>query len=415
MPFLKRRLAGLCAMLLVVGCEGRDRTNPLDPQNDLTAGRPDWLRAVADHRSVELEWRSAPPRGFRAWEIFRSAGDAPDFELLSRRTDWQETSYRDTGLVNGRVLRYRLDLVFEDGAALALPEKEATPGAAVVWVLENASLGLVRCAPDARQVRSRSGSYGLLMDLQAAPDGSAVWAVDYYLGELVRFDAAGARIMSVPIPGPYRLAVSHVDSIVWVGTWSGGSISEVVAFDFAGRELSRFLLDVGLRDLAVHPLDGACFVAGGPGGGIRRLALGQAPLEGADGDTILMVAVAAGGVVWGGNPVGGGIHSYDLETLSLLAAGDRELVPQCFAADRNGYLWVVSADDRILVIDGGVNVRLEWPGLGPTSAIGVEPETGVLWLAQPSASRVVRFDPRDESSRALPLYQPFNLAIGIQR
>ncbi len=415
MAILIRATCVVLIALFLIGCEGRDRTNPLDPLNGETDGRPDWLVAVADHRAVDLTWESVPPRGFESYEIYRAGEGAGPLDLVTRIGSLRTTTYRDTGLVNDHDLQYRLDVRLTDGSVVSLPEKVARPGAAAVWVLEAASSGLVRAAPDARHLRLRTGTFGLLFDLEVPEEGGDVWAVDYYVGVLVRYDVTGKQRSAVDVSLPYRVAVDSADSLVWVGSWSGGVTSEVIVFDFGGAERARFALAAQVQDLDVDPTTGACFVAGGPLGGVTRLAIGEEPTTGAADKTVMILTVDPGRRVWTGNPISGGVAAYDTDSLSELPPPAEVDRPQCMALGEDGHLWVADRSGRILELDGAGSLQRELESFGSVTSISVEPGTQALWLAQSAKNRILRVHPDSpDETTALAVFQPFRVAIGAQ-
>ena len=76
MPALRSRSASrsaalaLLALLALAGCEGRLRTNPLDPENPQTGGGPLGFVALGDNAVVHLQWSGVPSNvqiaGFRS-------------------------------------------------------------------------------------------------------------------------------------------------------------------------------------------------------------------------------------------------------------------------------------------------------------------------------------------------------------
>jgi hypothetical protein len=403
----------VAAVLILTGCDGREHLNPLDPLNDETGGRPDWLRAVADDRAVDLSWESAPPVGLVAYELYR-AGPGQSFFRIARLESPFSTSFRDTGLANGVAVSYRLDLSLEGGRFVPLPAKTATPGAVVPWVLETASFGLVKCTPDARHVRLRSGSDGLLFDAATVRSGSEVWAADFYAGQAVHFDAQGDRLGDFSVEIPFRIAADPVRSIIWVGSWMLGVTPALIAFDEEGNRLAHYDFAGELRDVAVDTTSGACFVAGGTGRTLVRAARGETLVVHETADSLMMVAVDPGRRVWVGAPFSGRVIAFDPLTLTELVATDAVASPQAMTATPDGRLWVVDGAERLVCLDADANVVCSLGGRGSATSIGWDPEAEAIWLAQPGLNRVLRLLAADESVTVLPLFQPFHVALGVR-
>jgi len=55
------------------GCSGRKRTNPLDPENPQTEGRPIGLRILSDGNRVQLSWDRVEIPGITGYQVYRKA------------------------------------------------------------------------------------------------------------------------------------------------------------------------------------------------------------------------------------------------------------------------------------------------------------------------------------------------------
>jgi sugar lactone lactonase YvrE len=405
----------LGAVGLIVACDGRDRTNPLDPLNDATNGSPDVLRAIADNGAVDLSWVAVPPVGFAAYELYRSEAGGP-FELVRRTNDVHDLTHRDGTRVNNRILRYRLDVVLDDSERVSLPEKEATPGASLPWVLENAPFGAVRLSPDGRTSRARSQTFGVLFD--ADLDGAGgLWAVDYFGSELVHLDRQGEILMRVPVDAPYRVALDVTRSRAWVASWRTGLDPVLFAFDSQGREVARFSPSGEARDLAVDRVTGACYLALGRGGGIARAEVGSALVVFAPEVTPMMLARVGPNLV-AGDPIERRLHAYDAATLVEAA---RDTVPAGIGAlasltppsgGGDPVLWVADARGTLTKRLSDLTVVSSHPGVGNPTGLAIDPDNGALWLTLPSEGRIVRLDMGSGGTRTLALSEPFQVVVG---
>jgi sugar lactone lactonase YvrE len=411
-PRFDARAGALIVICIAAACDGRDRANPLDPRNEETRGRPDWLRAVADDRAVDLSWRSAPPIGLVAYVMNRSTADGV-FVEFARIEDPLTTALRDSGRTNGVPHRYRLDIVIDDGETIGLPEKSATPGAVVVWALENAPRGLVRASPDARDVRFRGGPSGIPFDAECLPDGSAVWVADYFGGVVAPFDRDGARTGGFRVEYPFRVAVDPVRSRVWVGSYLPDRGSTLRAFDFAGGMQGEFPIAGEILDLAVDVLDGACFVARGAGRGVARAAVGDTVRSGGGDVYAVALAVDSGDRVWVADPLNRAIHALDVESLEALVTIDGLEPPRAITLDSDRHLWAATGSDAILRLAPEGTIARALAGHGSVAAVAWDGEVGALWLAQIAQNRLLRLVVADESVSAVALFQPFHVTVGL--
>lgn len=403
-------VACLAFLVLLAGCDERDRTNPLDPRNDQTGGAPDWLRAVAGNGAVTLEWEEAPADGFDAFELFRRR-DGEIFSRIHRTEEASAATFRDSTVANASDYTYRLDVVLTNEARVSLPQKTATPGSAVPWIVESGSFGLLLYSPDGRSARLRTGTGSGHFDIAVAADGATLWAADYFGNQLHRFDDTGALLASIPVALPFRLAVDRVREVVWAASWRVGNDPTLIAFDFDGKELGRFRLREEARDLVVDEGSGACYVALGRGEGVARAVVGDTLRESGTSETIMMLALAPGSRLYGGDPLAGGVFGYDLDSLRVVAEALDVSSPQSMTV-ADGSVWVVDGRERIVRLDADLGLVDALEGVGLATGVALDEETSTLWLALPEADRVVRLTTDGEVVTRIPLYQPFGVAIG---
>lgn len=403
-------VAGALAVLVLTGCDERDRTNPLDPANPDTGGIPDWLRATADHRAVDLRWEAPPADGLDRIEVLRSIEGGPPVPVLSTENP-SITSFRDSTVTNGDSLAYRLDLVRVDGSRLSLPEKSATPGPTVPWILTNTPFGLVRATPDARGTRLRGGTTGTLFDAQTTPDGSELWAIDFYGDALVHFTAAGEVLSRIIVDLPYRMALDAEREVVWTGTWALGLQPVVRAFRTDGTPLERFDLTGEIRDLTVDPATGACYVARGTAGGVTRLAVGESPLQSDVDDTVMLVGITGGGQVVAVNPIDDELHLLAATDLAFLSVRTLDETPLAVITAEVG-IWVAEGAAAITRRDESLDVAETLDGEASVVDLALDRSTRSLWVAAPGAGRVTRIDVDSGVRTTLPLFEPFRVTVG---
>lgn len=403
-------IALAAGLLHLSACDERDRTNPLDPMNEETQGTPDWLRAVAENGAVELSWRAAPPNGFDAFEVFRESEASPA-ALIARVENPASIVYTDSAVENAREYTYRLDVVLDDRSRVALPEKLAMPGSAVPWVVESGAFGLLRFTPDGRNARTRTGSGGGHFDVVSAPDGSTVWAADYFGGQVQQYDTSGALLSTIGVSLPFRMAVDFSHEVVWAASWAVGSDPTLYAFELDGDEVGRFPLREEARDLVVSETTGACYVALGRGGGVARASVGDTLRASETSETVMMLALVDGDRLYGGDPLEGGVYGYDLETLAIDVTSPEITSPQSMT-DGAGCVWVADGSARIVCLDRDLNVTQTLDGVGLVSGMDTDEETATLWLALPNAGRVFRMSTSGEILTTIALFQPFGVSIG---
>ncbi len=407
-----RRGRALCPALAlalaisIAGCDDRERTNPLDPGNPDTSGRPDVLRARADDAAVDVSWAALPTEGLTRFELWRAVDEA-DFALLSE-LETSVTAARDTDLVNGLTVRYELRLRLDGGDVIALPEKPATPGPAVPWVLENAPFGLVRTTPDGRALRFRTGAPSPYFDVEVT-HGDAVWVADFYGDEILRLDRDGEIMERRRVDLPYRIAPTSND-VVWVGSWYPGRTPDLIATDAGGIELT-LEASPEVRDLVADPVRDRVLVALGVNHGV-----GVADVD-ADSVTVLdasfsgMMLARVGETLIVGDSVDHELIAVDLATSTITARRSVIDGPLAMCADGDG-AWVVEGRETIRRRATDLSITDTVSGVGAATSIAVDRSTGALFVAVPEAGRLYRLDPASGDQRKVSLAEPFRVVVG---
>lgn len=407
-----RAVVWTLALLLLVGCDEREPVNPLDPDNPDTGGRPDWLDAIADNEAVDLTWRTPPPDGFARFELLR-APRGGTYTLVDSIMDPSVTAFRDSNLVNGAPLDYRLDLLLDGGSRVMLPSKAVTPGAAVPWILENVPIGLVRATPDARRLRVRTGSFNGYFDVVTNATGDSVWAADYVGDDVEVFDLHGLRARRTAVSLPYRIGVDTSTGVLWVGSWRFGTNPSLIAIDRGDRELARFTLDEEVRDIVVDPITGTCYAAQGRGGGVAVASVGDTLRVLARERSVMMLAIDPGALVFAADPFDWRILSIDVATDSILAEVSTDSSPQAIHFSE-GSLWVAQSTGLVELDAATLMETRRLDAVGEVTSLVRDTEADALWATLPIASRVVRISLADDERTVLSLFQPFAIALGLQ-
>ena len=150
---MRSRLALLVALgCLVAGCSNRDHSNPFDPANPQTRGRPVGFAALAGNQLVMLQWQPTGGAGVLGFELSRRLHPESSYVQISDLLPTSASQFNDFGLINGVEHSYRLYYVLATGLAGSPAEDAATPGPLRPWVTDFSGHALLRLTPDNRHV-----------------------------------------------------------------------------------------------------------------------------------------------------------------------------------------------------------------------------------------------------------------------
>lgn len=390
-----RSLLILAAALSLAGCSQRERTNPLDPSNPATGGRPSGFNAIAGFASVRLRWDAVTGLGVDGFQLYRLAPGDSLWRELGGPLPPEASQFLDSGLANGQRIGYRLDFRVGGSPAGRPAEDVATPGPLRPWVADPGAAAIVRLSPDGRDIAQRELRFGSIGRIAVDPVDGHLWASASSAGLVWLLDPYSLAANSIPgLSSPDALAIGPFDQTVWVCDRGGG----VSHFRRDGSSASPGRL-APLDDpvaIAVCAADASVWVVERGGDRVRHYSATGVPLGAAFLDSPSRVAVDSltrvayvtsyeRGRLWRISESGQVIDS------TQVASG-----PIGIAIDRpRGRVWV--ADDRgarVLALGlADLATELTVTGIGAPYDLAVERRTGEVWVVSRSSGAVVRIAP----------------------
>lgn len=382
-------LLGILAASLL-GCEGRDRTNPFDPLNPHTEGHPAVLNAVAGDSRVELRWSlddvDAPvqvralrdTRG-KSDELFTDAGRGSGYFL-------------DTGVENGTTFSYVLELLTPGGDWLRSAPELATPGPAEPWVGDAQGRGVGRLSPDGRDLLFRVQDVYEVLDIQIYPDGTP-WMADWGTGRVLHLDHDGRILASWVLPGANALAIDQVSADIWVGSFT---LQQVSLYSRDGR-IAWSDSTVG----AVEDLEPGRFPQGGVwvasrSAGVTRIYGQRVQNLWPDFDWPVSLTRDSSGGVWVIDRGSRRVSRIDGDTGEVAPSTAELIDPRDGTIDGAGGLWVADPGRGGLCHLDASGDETGFLAIGAVSAVTLDPEDGRLWAVFRDEGRVSVYDTAGE-------------------
>ncbi|MCH7528471.1 MAG: hypothetical protein IH972_02845 [Candidatus Marinimicrobia bacterium] len=267
---MRSAIAVALALLLATDCTERERANPLDPDNPITAGAPVGLKVVTNRDSAWVEWTPFDVDSLAGYQVYRwtpekgpaaygpplspAANHFQEFNLdydqkyyyavkAITQTDTSAISAPDSailGLHNFWIADYSNSVVKRvtyDGSHLIGQVYIDSPVALAAeqsgsrfWVVDYWERA-VRIVNRNLQVVMTISPGGWPIDLALSSDGQQAYILQLNPDTIVVVDQQGTTLGGLIVPGDLgsysRLALDEVDSLLWLA-WRQSSGRELI-------------------------------------------------------------------------------------------------------------------------------------------------------------------------------------------
>ena len=410
---MRPRAALLIAAVLIPGCSQREHSNPFDPANPDTRGRPPGFEALAGSSTVDLRWRLPGAESDVAFQVWRRVAGEADYRPVSVVLPGTVTSYSDFGLVEGVRVDYRLYYVFSGSPGGIPAEDYATPSPRRPYVTELDRPSVDRLTADGRHVRDAAtdvfGPTFLAFDRSRA----TLWASDTFDGSVRAYSTTLAlRGSIVGLTEPASLALDSLRGDLWV---CDQARSAVYHYDTDGAprdpvEIDNLELPSGI---ALDAADGSIWVCERTGNRVRRFLRSGTPSGVVAVDAPSRIAVdSTTRDAW--------VTSFDARRLvHVLYSGavDDTLPlqgPIGVAVDwRRGRIWVADARaGEVVALRRSGLIEFKVGGLSSVGEVAVDLASGECWAAARGINAVVRITPTGSLAGTIGgLSNPYHLVV----
>ena len=241
------------------GCSGRKRTNPLDPENPQTEGRPIGLRILSDGNRVQLSWDRVEIPGITGYQVYRKAvHEASAVTAGLVRGNLPEFS--ESGLPMGVRQDYWVQACHESGYMSPLSDSVTIiPGPYNFWVVDVYLGQLFRLTYDGMHVLARSHEALWAVSMAVDPAHGRIYAVDYIPGRVIQMSVSGEMLRIYEgFERPSLLAIDPEAGEIWVAEGAGTRITRL---DTLGNGIGSFTGFSHIRDMAWSGQRGRFWIA----------------------------------------------------------------------------------------------------------------------------------------------------------
>lgn len=407
-----RRLLAFLAAVAIAGCADRPRSNPFDPANPSTRGRPAGFVAIADRDRVRLRWKVSSAGAGVAYQLYRRPPGSAAFQPLGPVLPEAQTLYDDLGVATGARYDYRLYYVLS-GSLSGLPAEDwAIPGPQRVWFADLLNGTLVRLSADGHRVASTStGFWG---PTQVAFDGRhrRVWVSDTYTGQVVSVEADGtSQVRITGLTEPVTIAIDSLRDRMWVCDQARDAVFQY-RLDGIPRVPMSLAVDTPIG-VAFDPNDGSVWVCERGGNRVRRFSGSGTPFGSIDLTAPSRVAVdSLTGDAWVTSFEGSA--AFRISPAGALADTVALAGPIGVAVDaRNGRIWVADAiAGAVVALRRSGLEEFRVTGLPAVRELAVDVASGECYATVPGSRSVTRIAPSGAViGGTAGLGEPYGIAI----
>ncbi len=162
-------------IILLAGCENRERLNPLDPENEYTQGAPTGLWLLSHRDSVQINWNGFDVDHMAGYEIYRGEGDLELIDVITA----DQTTYVDTGVEYYQEYTYAIRAKTEFSQSNLSQEKKVIPGPWNAVVADMYNFHIRNISFDGRTI-TQEKRFNSPRAMVTDPNSNQMYVADYF-------------------------------------------------------------------------------------------------------------------------------------------------------------------------------------------------------------------------------------------
>lgn len=385
---------GIIALFLV-HCESRERSNPLDPQNPNTSGKPVGLSLISEDHTITLSWEIIPIEGLDGYRIYRQVSDETSYNVIAF-VDNTVTTFKDQNRVYGAKHSYKVSVLTDWYESPLSDALTITPGPNYAWISDLSAGQVVRLTHDLQHVLQRVGNVYFPTIIAVNPKKGSAWVVDSVYDNIKEVSSRGEILTVIEEMSDISdIAIDYNNEYIWVATEDEGKVAK---YTFEG-DILFMKKDIEYPSkLAVDMNTADCYVVDQRNKEILKIDHfgGFVELLPIDIETPKDITVNKNnGHVW----IAGGayVHKYKPATQELIttAIGELENAMVLAVNDTSGQCWVVDQGDNyfegsVVLLSDQCDVERRWTDLAFPYAISLDYYNQISIVLQSGSSSLTR-------------------------
>ncbi len=408
----------LCVTVVVPlynGCTDRNRSNPVDPENPITHGRPTGLQLTAIRDTVTLSWDRVRVDDLTGIRVYRKKAPADEFEKYAVLNPGA-TGYVDNSVNFGVEYNYQITAFGRDFESAPSKTIIAEPGPTFSFVANNHAGVLTKLTHDTRHVLKQTVGFLAVVDVEPCKKTGNVWIIDLFsqnIGSVIRMDSNGKTLSPIiELRSPRALAIDETTGDVWVVDRND---SLVVKYNLEGQELFTAQGFVRPIAAAVDQSSGACWVGDSGADVVIKLSRDGTSrhVSTVDFQQIRSVAVdSSDGNLWISDA--SGVQKLAASGDFLFRVENVFTEPHKLVVDnRDGSVWVANWNpSSIIKLDSGGTKLFQIDGFANPEDLAVNCFDGSSLIADTENNRVVKILSDGSEVRTVQKI-PAVIAVGI--
>ncbi|MFQ5603507.1 MAG: hypothetical protein ACE5HS_09595 [bacterium] len=246
--------------ILFIACTDRDRTNPLDPKNPETLGRPTGVTVISNLDTVKLSWNFISLNDLVGYRIYRKAQLQQPFQPIELVAS-EKTTFLDLDVDFDVDYTYKITAVGNDYESPPSDSVKIAPGPTYNWAGNNLASQLIKLTHDARhQIITRTGFFPIV-DIEVNSKRREVWVIenlDEEIGNAIRVTSGGEVLRPfVEFTSPVDAALDLNSGALWVADEIASQVAKV---DSIGQNLFTIVDFLAPVAVSVDQNSGDCWV-----------------------------------------------------------------------------------------------------------------------------------------------------------
>lgn len=260
---ISRRLIFFLIFILIpfwyFSCVERDRSNPLDPKNPDTEGKPKGLKIYSELDKVFLSWKPVELSDIVGYQIYRREALDEDFIPIHMTTE-DSTSYVDQNIQFEKKYIYRITVFGEDFESAPSDSVSIIPGPTSFWLGDVYSRQIIKLTHDCAHEILRISVDGYPWSIGLDEKTNNLWFTDIFMSRLMRLNLDNfdySFVSDFSAGQLIKLKIDNTRDKIWIADSRNGTV-EVV--NMAGSRVQQITGFSNIRDLDVFERNGVCWV-----------------------------------------------------------------------------------------------------------------------------------------------------------
>ena len=265
------RFAGLaCVFLLFLHCSNRDRSNPLDPNNPETRGRPTGLQIVSDRHIVTLSWDNIDLSGMSGYRIYRRTKENPLFENIGTAESNESTFIENIPYDQETV--YKISAQTSSRYESPLSDSvSVTAGPCNYWIVDYYQGSVVHLTYDCLHQFTRFDYFIYPVAITADSTTRSAYFLEEVFGYIWKTSPDGTiALWQHGLIHPTDIEFDNERRILWVCNNYG---REIVRFDMDKNDLGTTTGFGEITNICLSENDGGCWVVDAKNESVIHLSL----------------------------------------------------------------------------------------------------------------------------------------------